>query len=190
MSECVHRKPRLNRKFRWQLMHEWLVKTFKPCRVADVGGGKGILTYMLNKAGWQSFVIDPVDQELLSKFTDLNGHTVRIGEDEVIPRVSEPFSEELILEDGKPIVDMIVALHAHGCNMQIVDVCAKYGMGFVLMPCCVIDEPIEKRPGVNWHESLVEYAKSKGLDVKQVELNFAGKNVVIYTRSFLQSSKK
>ena|SRR3990167_4958713 len=85
-----HKKRRLNKKFRFQLLQEWLTNRYQPARVLDVGGGKGL-------------------------------------------------------------------------------------------PCCVIDEPLEKQPGINWLNSLIGYAKDKGFAVKRDTLNFKGQNVLIYT---------
>ena len=50
------------KKFRFQLLHRWLVGHCEPCRVGDVAGGKGLLTYLLQNSGWQAVVIDPLDQ--------------------------------------------------------------------------------------------------------------------------------
>src|SRR5512139_945886 len=53
----ISRIPRLKR-FRFQLLHHWLVTTFAPCRAADIGGGKGLLSYLLNQDGWHATLID------------------------------------------------------------------------------------------------------------------------------------
>ena len=65
--------------------------------------------------------------------------------------------------------------------MQIIDACAEYKKDFMLLPCCVIDEPIEKREDVDWRLSLVDYAREKGFIVKEEQFNFKGKNVALYT---------
>lgn len=177
----IHRKPRKNRKFRWGLLSKWLTTSFYPTSVADVGGGKGMLSYMLIKAGWQSTVIDPVDQPLLEKFTDLEGKRIRIQDLEKVPRINKPFAPELVKN-----MQLIVGMHAHGCNMEIMNLCKETNKDFVLIPCCVIDEPIEKRHGVNWQLSLIEYATKLGINPKTFKLNFKGKNIVIYTDRFLK----
>ena len=51
------------KKFRFQLLHAWLVEHIVPCRVADIGGGKGLMAYLLGRSGWQATVIDPVREE-------------------------------------------------------------------------------------------------------------------------------
>lgn len=175
-SASGRRKPRRPKKFRFLLLYEWLTRSFKPCKVADVAGGKGLLAYMLRQDGWQSTVIDPLWQELPHKYKDLNKVRHRIKNRRAVPRISENFKAEHVKH-----FDLIIGMHAHGCNMQIIKACAKYDKDFALLPCCVIDEPIVKRPGVNWRESLVDYATELGFKVKKVKLNFKGKNIVIYS---------
>ena len=40
------------KKFRFQLLSDWIADNFTPCRVADVGGGKGMLAYLLERQGF------------------------------------------------------------------------------------------------------------------------------------------
>ena len=81
--------------------------------------------------------------------------------------------------------DLLVGLHAHGSNLQIINACKKYDRDFLLLPCCVIDEPLVKTPNVDWLKSLIHYAKEKGFEVKKNELNFKGQNILIYTDKHL-----
>ena len=54
MSGARLRKPK---KFRFQLLADFIVATFDvSMRVADVGGGKGFLTYLLRGHGYGAFV--------------------------------------------------------------------------------------------------------------------------------------
>ena len=98
------------------------------------------------------------------------------GEIEGVSRIKAVFDEDMVKD-----FDLIIGLHAHGSNMQIIDACAKYEKDFLLLPCCVIDEPIVKMPGIDWMGSLVEYAESKGFKVKRDTLFFKGQNVLVYT---------
>ncbi len=59
------------KKFRFQLLHQWIQTHLKPGRVADVGGGKGLLAYLLQESGWAATVVDPVYQTLPEKYKDL-----------------------------------------------------------------------------------------------------------------------
>lgn len=173
------KRPRKAKKFRTQILHRWIVENFKPGKVADIGGGKGLLAYLLAKEGWDATVIDPEEQLLPSKYTDLNKKKVKIPEEdnEMIKHITAPF-EESMAED----FDLLVGLHAHGSNMKIINAAKKYDKDFILIPCCVIDEPIEKQHGINWRESLIDYAKEEGLPVETVKLGFMGKDIALYVK--------
>lgn len=161
------------KKFRFQLLHRFLVDTFEPCRAADVGGGKGLLSHLLVQDGWQATVIDPFDQALPGKFKDTTtGQRVKISPDDAIPRISAPFEMEHAAG-----FDLLIGLHAHGSNAKIIDAAAHYGCGFVLLPCCVIDEPFYPRLGVQWVECVAGYALHRGLTVFPFRLNFKGQNI-------------
>jgi len=166
------------KKFRFQLLHEWIVYNFSPCKIADIGGGKGLLTFLLNQNGFQSIVIDPYDQALPKKFKDLNKQKHKISTEQSIPRIDKNFEKEMAKD-----FDILIGLHAHGSNMKIIQAAAEYKKDFILMPCCVIDEPIIPKPNINWFDSLEEYASSLGLKTKRFELNFRGQNVGFYSKN-------
>jgi len=164
------------KRFRFQLLHEWIVQHFEPCRVADIGGGKGLLTFLLNQSGFHSVVIDPHEQSLPTRFRDLDKQKHKISREQSIPRIDKNFEKEMA-ED----FDLLIGLHAHGSNMKIIEAAAEYKKDFVLLPCCVIDEPIIPKPDINWLDSLEEYANNLGLPTKRFELNFKGQNIGFYT---------
>lgn len=169
------RLPRLKR-FRFQLLHQWLVQDFEPCRVADIGGGKGLLSYLLNQSGWQSMVIDPESQPLPVKYKDIvQDKRVKIKPTAAVPRIPEAFGPHHAQD-----FDLLIAMHAHGCNVKIIDAAAQYGCGFLIFPCCVIDEPFYPPLGVHWLESLVDYAIRQGHTLRLFRLNFKGQNIGLY----------
>jgi hypothetical protein len=167
--------PRLKR-FRFQLLHQWLIHNFSPCKAADIGGGKGLLTYLLIQSGWRATVIDPVAQPLPIKYKDIvSGMRIKIDPAVRIPNIPEAF--EPPQAQG---FDLLIGMHAHGCNVKIIDAAAEFGCGFVIFPCCVIDEPFVPTPGVHWLESLAEYAIGLGHKVQPFRLNFRGQNIGLY----------
>jgi hypothetical protein len=168
------------KKFRFQLLHQWLVEHFEPCPVADVGGGKGLLTYLLQESGWEAAVIDPVDQPLPDKYKDISlNKRIKIPPTEKIPRISQEFEPYMAQQ-----YDLLIGMHAHGCNIKIIDASVEFQRSFVLLPCCIIDEPLIPPPGVHWLECLVDYAVQKGFAVHPFRLNFRGQNIGFYaTRS-------
>src|SRR3989344_6277959 len=97
------------KKYRFQLLHQWIVEQFRPCRVADIGGGKGLLTLLLNGSGFQSIVIDPYDQALPTKYKDLNKQKFKVSEEQTVPRVNAVFEKGMAKD-----LDLLIGLHAHG----------------------------------------------------------------------------
>lgn len=172
------RTTRFPHQFRFQLIADWLIKTYSPRKAIDVGGGKGLLAYLLNQQGWEVSVIDPFDQPLPKKYKDIHSNKrILIPETACVPRITAAFSEEYVND-----ADLLIGLHAHGSNMKIIDICAKTQKDFVLFPCCVVDEPIEIKSGVNWMDSLEQYAKNKGLPIEKVQLNFVRQSTGLFTR--------
>ncbi|MCA9382099.1 hypothetical protein KC660_01685 [Candidatus Dojkabacteria bacterium] len=141
------------KKFRFQLLSEWIINNYNPCKVADIGGGKGLLSYLLNKNDFKSTVIDPFNQTLPEKYKDLQGKKHKVLPTETVPRINEEFRTEMAND-----FDLLVGLHAHGSNMKVIESAAKYRKQLILLPCCVINEPIIPKPNINWLDSLEEYA--------------------------------
>ena len=167
---------RLNKKFRFQLFAQWIIENYEPCRVADIGGGKGLLSYFLNKAGFQSTVIDPFDQPLPVKYKDIVlNKRILMDPSEAVPRITTEYAKDMAKD-----FDLLISLHAHGCNMMIIEGAAEYDKKFILLPCCVIDEPIDVQKNVNWFESLDIYAKHLGHDTQRETLNFKGQAEMIF----------
>ncbi len=172
------KNPRM-KKFRFQLLRDWLITTFPPCKAADIGGGKGLLAYLLAQDGWSVTVIDPFPQPLPDKYKDIRtGERVKIPAQLSVPYLQAEFEVGL----GKDF-DLLLGMHAHGCNVKIIDAAAQHGCGFAIFPCCVIDEPFYPCLGVHWLESLADYAVRQGLIVQTVRLNFKGQNIGLYAPS-------
>ena len=164
------------KKFRFQLLADWMVLKFKACRVADVGGGKGLLAFLLCQFGFDAVVVDPVRQRLPDKYKDLkSGRQIRIDHGQDVSRIARPFDTSMAQS-----FDVLLALHAHGCNLALIEAAAQYKKGLVVLPCCVIDEPAAPPIGKNWFMWLVEHATSRGLEISFFHLNFSGQNVGFY----------
>jgi len=168
--------PRM-KKFRLQLLHQWMIQNFAPCKAADIGGGKGLLSYLLQKDGWDMTVIDPLSQPLPDKYKDItSGARVKIDPDESVPRIAAEFESRHAAG-----FDLLIGMHAHGCNARIIDAAAAYGCRFVIFPCCIIDEPFYPPLGVHWLESLADYAMQRGHEIRPFRLNFRGQNIGLYS---------
>lgn len=170
----------LDHKFRFQLLEKWISDHYSAGTAADVGGSKGLLALLLNKRGWNCTVIDPFLPQPITKYKDIeSGKRVLVSkkEAEAIPRRIRHFVPEMAKD-----YDLLIGLHAHGVNMKIIDACKKYDKKFVLLPCCVIHEPIVPIAGIHWFDSLVSYAKELGLPVEIDELKFKGQNKILFLR--------
>ncbi len=167
------RELRKMKKFRFQLLHRWLVAHLAPCRVADIGGGKGLLAHLLQQSGWSATVIDPIYQTLPDKYKDIAANArVRIDAQAQVAHINAPFAGPMAAD-----YDLLIGMHAHGSNALIIDAATRYGCGFILFPCCVIDEPFFPPPGMTWIESVAGYAVEKGHIVFPFRLNFKGQNI-------------
>ncbi len=166
-------------KFRFQLLADWIASNLQPCRVADVGGGKGLLAYFLNSKGFDAEVIDPVFQTLPERVRDCHSkEKIRFTATDEPRHLSEPFSVALAEQ-----YELMVALHAHGSNLAMIEAAAKYKRACVLLPCCVIDEPLAPPVGENWFRWLSGKAEAAGLQVEYFSLNFKGQNLGMWCRS-------
>jgi hypothetical protein len=166
------------KKFRFQLLAGWIAGRFPPCTVADVGGGKGLLTLLLREAGFAAEVVDPVSQPLPARYRDLRtGRRVRLGEGAAVPRRRVAFGPEL----GRRY-DLLVALHAHGANLAVLDAAAAAGSSCVILPCCVVDEPAAPGPGQSWFLWLADHARGLGLAPEFFALNFRGQHLGFVVR--------
>ncbi len=164
------------KKFRFQLLHQWIVQHIAPCRVADIGGGKGLMAYLLGQSGWQARVIDPVHQALPTKYKDLaTDRQVHIDPSATVARLDRVFAPEMARD-----FDLLIALHAHGCTIMMIDAAAAYRCQVILLPCCIIDEPLIPPAGVHWLQCVADYAKSRGFTVAPFRLNFSGQNIGLY----------
>jgi hypothetical protein len=167
------------KKFRFQLLHQWMVTHLEPCRVADVGGGKGLLAYLLQRSGWEVVVIDPLPQALPTKYRDpVTDRQTRIAEAERVPHLDLAFQPELARD-----FELLVAMHAHGCILPLIDAAARYGREAIVLPCCIIHEPLVPARGVHWLQCVVDYAVRQGLRVAPFRLNFSGQNIGLHVRS-------
>ena len=144
--------------------------------VLDVGGGQGILSYHLNQTpAFRAVVMDPEPRSLPPRFRVPGQRKLAaVPDDAKVPAFAAPYSHEIGRE-----FDLLVGMHAHGANRQMVDTVAAHGNACLLFLCCVQGEtppPV----GEEWFRWLFRYAKDKGLDVRIAHLPFKGRNLGLY----------
>lgn len=163
----------LMKRFRFQLLAGWIESNFEPCRVADVGGGKGVLAHLLNGVGFDCTVIDPRRQDLPRKVRPLEEGPALPTRPASPPRyLQRPFAASM-----GTAFDLVVGMHAHGSNLEILRGVGEHGYRAVLMPCCVIDEPSLPPPGESWFMWLVGRGEALGLHRTYFQLPFRGQNI-------------
>ena len=101
---------------------------------------------------------------------------VLIPSSDKVKRITAPFEEDMAKD-----FDLLIGLHAHGSNIKILNVAAKHKKDFLILPCCVIDEPIEVKGGINWMNYLEDYAIKLGLPVKRHTFNFVRQSSALYS---------
>ena len=163
-------------KFRFQLLADWIASTFEPCRVGDIGGGKGLLALLLTQAKFEAVVVDPQHQELPLKYKDIHSsQRVQLSGKEQVKRRSTDF-----LPAHAEDFDLLVGLHAHGSNINIIEGAALHQKSFVLLPCCIVGEPAVPPPNLSWFTWLANHARLKGFEISYFALNFKGQNIGFY----------
>ena len=174
---------RFPHQFRFQVISTWLADNYSPRKALDVGGGKGLLAYLLNLRGWDVTVVDPIDQPLPPKYKDIQlDKRVLIAPTQSVTRITAPYQEEMSQD-----YDLLIGLHAHGSNIKILNAAAKYKKDFLILPCCVIDEPIVVKGGINWMNSLEDYAFKLGLPAKCHAFNFVRQSTALYSIAIIKS---
>lgn len=161
------------KKFRFQLISSWIVDNLPlHSKIADIAGGKGILTHILNGEGFFSTVIDPNKTQDPVKYRLLDGKRVKIKDN--IPYVESKFEIDM----GKEY-DFLISIHGHGSNLKIIDSAYKYKKKFLILPCCIIDEGIDPYSVTDWIEYLQDYANKLGIETQKIKFNFKGQRTGI-----------
>ncbi|MCA9968735.1 MAG: hypothetical protein KC425_00895, partial [Anaerolineales bacterium] len=110
------------------------------------------------------------------KYKDIGtGRQVKLDGAARVPHIDAPFTAELGAR-----FDLLLGMHAHGCNAAVIDAAAESGCGFVLFPCCVIDEPLLPLPGIDWLACVAQLALQRGLATTPFRLNFKGQHIGLY----------
>ena len=143
--------------------------------VADVGGGRGILSFLLNEFVKHSTIIDPrpatfprwIHRRLRKKAR-------RTGTVSIIERVHQNV-ESVDLSR----FDLTVALHPDEATEPTLRYAIKHNINLAIVPCCVFPLDGYKRSVPEWMNYLLSIAP----DVKKHQLPFSGANTVLWRTS-------
>lgn len=142
---------------RFKIFADFIARNYKPCKVADVAGGKGILSWELQKRGFEPTIIDPRVRYNIQRFK----------------AIKSLFKEEFVNN-----FDLLIGMHPDGATEPIIRYAKKYNKKFAVVPCCVI--PIDKNKKFGENEWLNYLKNIAGYKAKEAQLNIKGKNVVIF----------
>lgn len=144
-------------KSRFKVFADFIARNYKPCKVADVAGGKGILSWELQKRGFEPTIIDPRVRFNIQRFK----------------AIRSLFKEEYVQD-----FDLLIGMHPDGATEPIVKYANKYNKKFAVVPCCVM--PVDKNKKYD-DNSWLKYLKYlAGGNIKEAQLKMSGKNVVLF----------
>jgi hypothetical protein len=148
-------------------------------RIADIGGGSGLLSLELAKRGYEPTVFEPANhnsqaamRHAASKQEIPLGGLHDIDRKRLVIRHTEDCGE--LLGD----YDLLVGLHPD----EATEIIVRLGLGlrkpFAVVPCCVM--PLDGRDMVE--KEWLDYLQRLGPGVRSTRLECSGKNIVLYRR--------
>ena len=175
----------------------WLIETYGRDRLAvgrgviDVAGGKGRLSISLALQGKiQSTVIDPLVRKHGCKLDPIGAKRIRKANAPHPTLLSREFNRTTFLatSDQEDLIkgsSMLVGLHPDEPTEDILDMALQYGKNVAVVPCCVFPfmfpfRTLKSGKFVQTYEDFLEYLLSKDNRLKKHNLEFQGRNTVIY----------
>ena len=161
---------------RFVALADYIVRNYKPCRVADVAGGTGQLSYHLALHGFDCTVIDPRKTDL-PKSMRSDARRKRLH----IQRAKRPFRRE----DAKHYA-LLVGLH---CDDATEELChaATGGKAVIVVPCCHFWKGIESHGSPNMGDTVRRCWKRMGVPWRELLLPIHGKNLMLEARRAVQN---
>jgi hypothetical protein len=139
---------------RFKITAEFIRKNFKPCTVADVAGGKGLLSLELAKFGFDCTVIETNPRP--------QNHSIKNLKGKFTPQMAANF-------------DLVVGLHPDQATHAICE-SAKAGHKVVLVPCCFYWQGINSHGDIS--HTIRKYLAKYKIPYFETQLKMNGKNLV------------
>lgn len=153
---------------RFLVFAKFIARNYKPCKVADVAGGIGLVSHYLNEIGFHSTVIDP------RKIKPSNQYPLSHYQFSQIPRIRSLFSENME-ED----YDLIVGLHPDEATEVIIQ--SAIHKHIAVVPCCHFWNGIESHGSPDMKTTICRFLQRHNLHYSITTLPMSGKNIVIWT---------
>lgn len=135
---------------RFQVMANFIKRNFRPCRIADVAGGEGQLTKILNSMGFNSIVIDP--RKIKNN----------------VPHIRSCYKNNM--DDD---FDLIIGLHPDEATETI----CHSSKPFIIVPCCDHWQGIEKHGASNLYITIERFFHKHKIKYQIIYLPITGKNI-------------
>ncbi len=161
---------------RFRVFAEFITQQFPDARkVADIGGGRGLLSVELQRVGFESVVIDPRRVENLPRRIrkEIRKEALRSGKLTNIAK-AEIQIEQMDLSS----FDLAVGMHPDQATEHIVRESVQAAVPFAIVPCCVM--PIDGLGRT--FEVWLEYLASLAQGSRTARLQISGRNTVLYWR--------
>lgn len=148
-------------------------------RVADIGGGSGLLSLELSKRGYLPTVFEPAKHNKQAAMRHAaSKQEIPLGGPHEIERKRLIIRNTADCHELMEGYDLLVGLHPD----EATEIIVRLGLGlrkpFAVVPCCVM--PIDGRDMVE--AEWIDYLRKLGSGVRSTRLDCSGKNIVLYRR--------
>lgn len=178
----------------------WLIRTYgrdflrKNGGVLDIAGGKGKLSVELAlQGGIRCTIIDPLIRKHGQFLHPRDAKRIRKASVPHPQLLAKTFNTGDFLDEEHSLVDgaqILVGLHPDECTEDILDAALIREKPFAIVPCCVFpgiftsrmrrDPTTGKTSHVRSYEHFLDYLLAKDSRLEKTELDFEGRNTVIY----------
>lgn len=153
---------------RFDLFARLIARMFpdRALRIADVGAGKGALSFALRTAGYSVVPFEPAPRR--------GGQVRRLS-----MRVAD-----FVPDDARGF-DLLVGMHPDAATDAMLEGAIRHKVPAVVAPCCVRPSAwpyVGPREHLAWRAHLVRESERRGLHVTQTSLPMGGANFVMVTR--------
>ena len=158
---------------RFRAFVEFIVEYFpRADSVADIGGGKGTLSFFLRELGVRSTIIDVRDANHSGwVYRALRKRSIKAGRLLEIPRIVAA-----VQDIDLSAFDLVVGLHPDEATEHIVRAANQHHIPFAVVPCCVFPIDKIKRSREDW----MTYLTTLTPNTSEYELPIEGANKVLY----------
>jgi hypothetical protein len=175
---------------------DWIIDTWGEAAlntglILDIAGGRGDLAFELaTRRGLHCAVVDPRPAKLKKwqvKYQKKNPQA------NIAKYYQDYFNSSFLSSHSIPpsSVQLVVGLHPDEATEPLVAEALSLGLDFCVIPCCVFsssfpDRRLKDGSSPSSYEQFCEYLKEKDDGIQEVDLQFGGKNKVLFRKNGAQ----